>query len=106
VRLTFTTLADQESAERIARQLVEAGLAACVNILSPCRSIYRWQGELHEDGEVPLVIKSTAGRQDELVAFLKQAHPYELPEIVSVEAVGGLDGYLDWVATMCATDQN
>lgn len=95
--LVFTTLPDQETAENLGRQMVEARLAACVNVMSPCRSIYRWQDALHADGEVPLIIKTTAARYPDLESWLRQNHPYELPEVVAVNIASGLPAYLDWV---------
>lgn len=77
--------------------MVEAHLAACVNILSPCRSIYHWQGRLHTDGEIPLLIKTTAARYPELETWIRQHHPYELPEVLAVNIVSGSPPYLDWI---------
>lgn len=95
--LVFTTLPDQETAENLGRRMVEARLAACVNVMSPCRSIYRWQGAIEEDGEVPLIIKTSAGSYPDLEAWLYQNHPYELPEIVAVNIANGLPAYLAWI---------
>lgn len=100
VLLVLTTLPDQDSAAKLARQVVEAHLAACVNILAPCRSVYQWQGGLQEDEEFPLIIKTTAERYADLEALLRAQHPYELPEIVALRAEGGLPAYLDWVADL------
>jgi periplasmic divalent cation tolerance protein len=96
--IVFTTLPDQESARNLARQLVEARLAACVNVLSPCQSVYRWQGRLNEDGEVPLIIKTSAARYDRLEAFVRDQHPYEMPELVALDITRGLPGYLAWLS--------
>ena len=98
IRLVLTTLPDAETAGELARSLVEQGLAACVNILAPCRSVYRWQGELREDGEYPLMIKTTAELYSDLETYLPERHPYELPEIVALDVADGLPGYLQWVA--------
>ena len=78
---------------------MEARLAACVNVLSPCQSFYRWQGSLNEDGEVPVIIKTAAENYGRLESFIKANHPYELPELVAVNITQGLPEYLDWVAT-------
>lgn len=96
--IVFTTLPDQESARTLARQLVEARLAACVNVMSPCLSIYRWQGRMNEDGEVPLIIKTSADNYDRLEAFVRDKHPYELPELVALDITHGLPGYLAWLS--------
>ena len=95
--LVLTNLPDAASAERIARLLVEQRLAACVNILAPCTSVYRWNDAIETAAEVPLLIKTTRARYAELQAALAEAHPYELPEIVAVPVMQGLPGYLDWV---------
>jgi|SRR5690242_7160513 periplasmic divalent cation tolerance protein len=96
--LVFTNLPERAAAERIADLLVERRLAACVNILAPCRSVYRWKGEVQHDEEHPVLIKTTADRYPALEQALRAAHPYELPEIVAVPVERGLPGYLDWVA--------
>lgn len=96
--LVFTNLPDAHSAQVLARLLIERRLAACVNILAPCVSIYRWREEIEETSEVPLLIKTTAGTYGELEAAIRALHPYELPEIIAVSAERGLPEYLTWVA--------
>ena len=96
--LVLTNLPDAASAERIARLLVEQRLAACVNILAPCTSVYRWNAAIETAAEVPLLIKTTAARYAELEAAIRARHPYELPEIIAVPVGSGLPGYLDWIA--------
>lgn len=96
--LVLTNLPDAEAARRLAGHLVEARLAACVNILAGCRSVYRWQGKVEEADEVPLLIKTTADRYPALEAAIRAGHPYELPEIVAVPVCFGLSEYLGWVA--------
>jgi periplasmic divalent cation tolerance protein len=96
--LVLTNLPDRAAAERLADLLVEQRLAACVNILAPCRSVYRWKGAVQRDEEHPMLIKTTAERYPELEKALRAGHPYELPEIVAVPIERGLPAYLDWVA--------
>lgn len=96
--LVLTTLPDAYSAHALAGALVEARLAACVNILAPCRSVYRWQGKTENAEEVPVLIKTTAARYAALEAAIRARHPYELPEIIAVPIDRGLPAYLDWVA--------
>lgn len=96
--LVLTNLPDRAAAERIAEVLVERRLAACINILAPCRSLYRWKGAVQHDEEHPMLIKTTAERYPALEAAIREAHPYELPEIVAVPIERGLAAYLDWVA--------
>lgn len=97
--LVLTNLPDMASARALAGHLVEVRLAACVNILAPCRSVYRWEGRVEDAEEVPLLIKTTAARYAALEAAIRAHHPYELPEIVAVPITRGLPDYLDWVAT-------
>lgn len=96
--LVFTNLPDRAAAERIADMLVEKRLAACANILAPCRSVYRWQGAVQREEEHPLFMKTTAERYPALEEALRAAHPYELPEIIAVPVERGFAAYLDWVA--------
>ena len=96
--LVFTNLPDRASAERLADALVDKHLAACVNILAPCRSAYRWQGAVQHEEEHPLLIKTTEARYGELEQAIRAGHPYELPEIIAVPIGRGLPAYLDWVA--------
>jgi|694.fasta_scaffold98962_2 periplasmic divalent cation tolerance protein len=97
--LVFTNLPDEASAHALATALVVERVAACVNVLAPCRSVYHWQGKVEEATEIPLLIKTTAGCYAALEAAIRARHPYELPEIVAVPVAHGLPEYLDWVAT-------
>jgi periplasmic divalent cation tolerance protein len=96
--LVLTNAPDADTAERIARHLVSRRLAACVNALAPCRSVYRWQGVIEETEEIPLLIKTTAARYPEVEAAIRALHPYELPEVVAVRVERGLPAYLAWIA--------
>jgi periplasmic divalent cation tolerance protein len=96
--LVLTNLPDRAAAERLAGLLIEMRLAACVNILAPCRSVYRWKDAVQHDEEHPVLIKTTAERYSEMERALRAAHPYELPEIIAVPIERGLPAYLDWVA--------
>jgi periplasmic divalent cation tolerance protein len=96
--LVLTNLPDAASARALAEHLVTERLAACVNILAPCRSVYRWQGKVEQAEEVPLLIKTRADRYAALEAAIRVRHPYELPEIVAVPVSHGLPGYLGWLA--------
>lgn len=104
VRLVLSTCPDPQTADVLARSLVEERLAACVNVLPGVVSTYRWQGAVERADEVMLLIKTTADRQDALIERLQALHPYELPEAVAVEAVGGLAAYLAWVAEQTRDD--
>jgi periplasmic divalent cation tolerance protein len=96
--LVLTNLPDRAAAERLADLVIEKKLAACVNILASCRSVYRWKGAVQHDDEHPMLVKTTAERYPELEKALRAAHPYELPEIIAVPVERGLPAYLDWVA--------
>lgn len=100
--LVITTLPDEESAAALAEYLIEQRVAACVNILASCRSIYRWQGAIERAAEVPLLIKTTQERYADLEAAILARHPYELPKIVAVPVGTGLTAYLDWIAAECS----
>ena len=95
--LVITNLPDRDSAGRLGHALIEKRLAACVNILSPCRSVYRWQGTTEDAEEVPMLIKTTRERYAALEAAIRSGHPYELPEIIAVPIAAGLPAYLDWL---------
>jgi periplasmic divalent cation tolerance protein len=101
--LVLTNVPDRATAERIADLLIDRRLAACVNILAPCRSVYRWKGAVQHDEEHPLLIKTTPQRYAALERELRAAHPYELPEIIAVPIERGLPAYLDWVAAETRT---
>lgn len=96
--LVLTNLPDRAAAERLANLLVDGRLAACVNLLAPCRSVYRWKDAVQHDEEHPVLIKTTAERYAALEQALRAAHPYELPEIIAVPIERGLPAYLEWVA--------
>jgi periplasmic divalent cation tolerance protein len=87
-----------DAAASLAEMLVSARLAACVNILPAVTSIYRWQGRLENATESLMVIKCAAENYAALEQRLRRAHPYELPEIVTVPNIGGLPEYLQWVS--------
>jgi periplasmic divalent cation tolerance protein len=96
--LVLTNLPERTVAERLAEMLVEKRLAACVNILAPCRSVYRWKGAVQHDEEHPMLIKTTRERYPALEQALRAGHPYELPEIIALPVACGLGAYLEWVA--------
>lgn len=89
---------DESVADRIARDVVNARLAACVNRLPGVRSIYRWKGVLQDEPEVLLAIKTVRSRYEELEMRLKALHPYEVPEIIALPVLAGAAPYLAWLA--------
>lgn len=99
IRLVLTTLPSPAEAERLATQLVDEGLAACVNIVPGLVSIYRWQDAVQRDAELLLVLKTTEAGYPGLEARLRELHPYQVPEILALTPSAGLPAYLGWLAT-------
>jgi periplasmic divalent cation tolerance protein len=93
----LTTCPDEAAASRIARDLVEAGLAACVSRLGPVHSTYRWQHAIEDEPEVLLVIKTVSTRYPELEMRLKSIHPYQVPEIIALPVTASSAEYLSWL---------
>lgn len=98
VRIGLITGPDEKVGRDLARTLVEERLAACVNIISGVRSVYRWEGKIEDDPEVLLVVKTTTEKADLLIDRVAELHPYDLPEVLILEVEKGLPGYLSWVA--------
>jgi periplasmic divalent cation tolerance protein len=98
VSIVLTTLGKDNDARAIATALVEERLAACVNIVRGVTSIYAWKGNISEDDEQQLVIKTSTGKVAALEARLRELHPYETPEFLVIHASGGSESYLDWIA--------
>lgn len=97
ILLVITNLPDAPAAQKLAHHLVETRAAACVSQLAPCISTYRWQGKIESATEVPLLIKTTQAAYPRLEKMIREAHPYELPEIIAVPVTAGLPAYLDWI---------
>ncbi len=91
------TVPNEEEAAGIARTLVGEHLVACVNVVSGVRSLYFWKGEVQDDPELLLVIKTTPARQEEVVARIEEIHSYECPEAIVLPIVGGSTAYLEWL---------
>ena len=92
----YITTKDEEEARRIGKALVEEKLAACVNI-NPIKSIYRWEGQIQEEGEVAMFVKTRAELADEIIRRVKELHSYEVPCIVSYPIAKGYPDFLKWV---------
>jgi periplasmic divalent cation tolerance protein len=97
IAVVVTTTDSADEAERLARGLVEARLAACVQIVGPVRSAFRWEGSVSVETEWQLVVKTAAARVDELSAWIAAEHSYDVPEVIAVPVVGGYGPYLRWV---------
>jgi periplasmic divalent cation tolerance protein len=93
----YATFADQGEADRIGRQVVEEQLAACVNILGPCRSIYRWQGKVEEADEAAAIFKTTSAAADALIARIAELHSYDVPAIAVWPIAELVEIYASWV---------
>ena len=101
--MVLTTCPDDTVATRLARDLVEAGLAACVSRVGPVHSTFRWQGAIQDEPEVLLVIKTVSTRYPELEMRLKSLHPYDVPEIIALPLIRGSAEYLAWLGAAVAT---
>jgi periplasmic divalent cation tolerance protein len=97
LHVVLVTAPDAEVGARIGRVLVEEGLAACANLVPGIRSIYRWEGAVHDDAEVLLILKTRAALSAALAARVRALHPYQLPEVLALPVAGGSEPYLDWV---------
>ena len=95
--IVFSTFADEAAAARVGRELVRRRLAACMNIVPGARSIYRWQGQVEDTGEVLAIMKTARARLDDLFAALGELHPYQVPEIIAVPAEHVSAPYARWV---------
>ena len=95
----FTTLPNVDKAAQIARILVEEQLCACVNLVPAVRSIYRWQGQVSDETETLAIIKTIRRRYDALAARLVSLHPYDVPELIAVQPIGGHAPYLAWITS-------
>ena len=94
--VVLCTAPDEAVAEKLARGLVEARLAACVNAISVVKSFYRWQGKVEADAEIQLIVKTQQARFDEVAEWLNENHPYDVPEIVALPASAVSKSYLQW----------
>ena len=96
--LVYCTFPTPEAAERIAHDVVEKRLAACVNIVSQVRSVYQWQGKVCKEDEYLAMLKTSVGRFEALKSRIVEQHPYDCPEVIAVEIKDGHEDYLQWVA--------
>jgi periplasmic divalent cation tolerance protein len=104
VLLVLSNLPDREHALRLATALVEARLAACVNVLGECSSVYRWRGAVETASEVPVLIKTRESLYSRLEDAIRGFHPYEVPEIIALRPSAGLPAYLQWVLEESGSD--
>ena len=104
--VVLTTTDSAEAADELAHGIVDARLGACAQIVGPIRSVYRWEGSVQVEQEWQCLVKTTAERLDELTAYIKAHHSYDVPEIIATPIIGGSAQYLSWVRddTKSATD--
>ena len=95
--VVLVTVGSEQEAETIATALLEERLAACVNVTSPVRSLYRWEGRIADDREWLLLIKTQARLFEALAARVRTLHSYDLPEIIALPVLAGTTDYVDWI---------
>lgn len=95
--IVFVTCANKIQANKIAQALIKARLAACVNLVNPITSIFRWQGKVDSSKETLLIIKSKKNLFGLIEKLVKSLHSYDVPEIIALPIVGGSKKYLDWI---------
>ncbi len=103
--VVFVTCPDRETTQRIAEELIERKLAACVNITTEINSVYFWQGNIEKDTEYLMIIKTSEELFEELETFIKNNHPYTVPEIIGIPIVKGSKEYLDWIDQTVSREQ-
>ena len=106
ILMVMSNAPNKESAHALARTLVEAKLAACVNVLPGVQSVYRWQGQIEQADEVTLLIKTTRQQYPQLQQTLVSAHPYDVPELIAWPITEGYAPYLQWVAAEAASEKH
>ena len=99
IATVYAIFADADEAERIGRAMIEAGHAACINILAPCHSIYRWKEEIETALEVPALFKTSADKVDTLIATIAAMHSYDVPAITAWPIIQAGPGYAEWVCS-------
>lgn len=95
--LVMTNMPDADSARKLARQILDERIAACVNIQPPIQSIYRWEGAVEDTGEIPVHIKTMADRYTDLESAIRNMHPYQVPEIIAIPITEISGAYLEWL---------
>lgn len=95
--VVLVTTSDAEDASRIARALVDEKLCACVNVVGPIRSVFKWEGKVCDEAEALLVIKTRGALFDRLCGRIRELHSYDVPEVIALPIVAGNDAYLRWI---------
>ena len=102
--MVYVTAADVEEAKEIGRAMVDARLAACANVFPGMVPIFRWEGEIGEDAESVVILKTTRSRADDLIAAVEAMHSYDCPCAVVLPLAGGSQAFLDWITSETADD--
>jgi periplasmic divalent cation tolerance protein len=100
--VVLTTLSSEADARQLVSALLQARCIACGTLLPGARSLYRWEGEMKEDAEVVVLLKTDVSKWEALVAAIKKLHPYEVPELLALPVERGLDAYLSWLGSEVA----
>ncbi|HCN42623.1 MAG TPA: divalent-cation tolerance protein CutA [Proteus vulgaris] len=95
--IAYSTAPNEKIANEIAHNLINAKLAACVNLIPQIKSIYHWNNEIIEDNEILMMIKSEKSKQQNLIDTLAKIHPYDTPEVIIIPIESGFKGYLNWI---------
>merc|ERR1712186_307644 len=105
-RLYYTTVPNEETAKKMASNLVKSKLAACVNILPGITSIYEWQGKIEEDKELSLIVKSTTENADKIKQFVRENHPYDEPCLISlpIDENASSENFIEWIKQTAKSD--
>ncbi|XP_070573617.1 protein CutA homolog [Ptychodera flava] len=94
----FVTCPNKDTALKLARGLLDKDLVACVNIIPGLTSVYKWEGKVEEDSEVLMMIKTRASKVPDVSTYVRENHPYDVPEVISVPIEGGNPPYLQWIS--------
>ncbi len=96
-RVVISTIDNRDSAEHLARVLLDSRLVACVNIIGPMTSLYHWQGAIEHDEEYLLLMKTESAEEKNLIERIQELHPYEVPEVIVLPILDGASSYLSWI---------
>jgi periplasmic divalent cation tolerance protein len=104
--VVFVTASSEDEAARIGRELIEAGLAACANVLPRIRSVFRWRGKVTEEQEALMILKTRTACFERLTAMVKKYHSYSVPEIIALSVASGSTDYLAWIRQVTPRPRN
>lgn len=99
--VVLSTVPSEDEAEKLSKEMIKKGLAACVNIVPKIRSIYKWKGKVYNEKEILLIMKSKKEKFKEIIEFINNNHSYEVPEVISLSISSGSKRYLAWIDENC-----